>query len=109
MEFCDKCGGLMVIEKKRKYSYLVCKRCGHEKRIKKEKLVISEEVEKPERGILVMGKGETLEEYAKTKVVCPECGNNEAYWWMRQTRGADEPPTLFYKCTECGHSWRSYG
>ncbi len=45
----------------------------------------------------------------KTKVICPECENNEAYWFMRQMRSGDEPPTIFYTCTKCGHKWRSYG
>ncbi|HLC59151.1 MAG TPA: zinc ribbon domain-containing protein [archaeon] len=45
----------------------------------------------------------------KTKVICPKCDNSDAYWFMRQMRAADEPPTLFYTCTKCGHKWRSYG
>jgi len=27
---------------------------------------------------------------------------------MIQTRAADEPPTRFYRCTKCGHTWREY-
>ncbi len=44
----------------------------------------------------------------KTKARCPECGNNEAFWVLRQTRAADEPETRIYRCTKCSHSWREY-
>ena len=39
---------------------------------------------------------------------CPKCGNPEAYWVLRQTRGADEPETRIFECTKCGHKWREY-
>ncbi|MBS3055577.1 MAG: hypothetical protein J4452_03755 [Candidatus Aenigmarchaeota archaeon] len=56
-----------------------------------------------------MGKDEGLGELPKTHIVCPNCEHGEAAWWMQQTRSADEPPTLFYKCIKCGYGWRSYG
>ncbi len=39
---------------------------------------------------------------------CPKCGHGEAYWVLRQTRGADEPETRIFECTKCGHKWREY-
>ena len=39
---------------------------------------------------------------------CPKCHNSEAYWVLRQTRGADEPETRIFECTKCGHKWREY-
>ncbi len=44
----------------------------------------------------------------KTEELCPKCGNGEAYWVLRQTRGADEPETRIFECTKCGHKWREY-
>jgi DNA-directed RNA polymerase subunit M len=44
----------------------------------------------------------------KTEEQCPKCGNGEAYWVLRQTRGADEPETRIFECTKCGHKWREY-
>ena len=44
----------------------------------------------------------------KTQEVCPKCGNDEAYWVLRQTRGSDEPETRIFECTKCGHKWREY-
>jgi len=42
----------------------------------------------------------------KTKIMCPKCSFNEAYWMMQQTRGADEPETRFYICVRCEKRWR---
>lgn len=67
----------------------------------------------------VIKKSESSEEVAiieeeapstlpETKAQCPKCGNNSAYWWIRQTRSADEPSTRFYRCTKCGKVWREY-
>jgi len=43
-----------------------------------------------------------------TDVVCDECGHGEAWYTIKQTASADEPPTRFFKCKECGHRWRGY-
>ena len=42
------------------------------------------------------------------EIECEKCGNNEAVWWMLQTRSADEPTTQFYRCTKCEYTWRNY-
>ncbi len=74
-----------------------------------EKVLISESVHEAKKGIVVMGKDEGVAELPSTRIICPKCEHNEAHWWMQQTRAADEPPTIFYKCKKCGYSWRSYG
>ena len=109
MIFCPKCGNLMIVDKKRITAYLVCRKCGRRSKIKGEKIVISEARHGPKKEVIVMGKDEGIAELPKTKIMCPKCENMEAYWWMQQTRAADEPPTTFYKCVKCGYSWRSYG
>lgn len=43
-----------------------------------------------------------------TTIECAKCGNMTAYWWMLQTRSADEATTQFYRCTECNYTWRNY-
>ena len=37
---------------------------------------------------------------------CPKCRNLKAYFMQMQTRSADEPMTIFFKCTNCGHRWK---
>jgi DNA-directed RNA polymerase subunit M len=99
----------MVVERRRKNVFLVCKKCHKSIKLKGEKLKITEAMHERKKEIVIMGKGEEEAELPKTKIMCPRCENMEAYWWMQQTRGTDEPPTMFYKCTKCGYSWRSYG
>lgn len=59
---------------------------------------------KEDRGILIIE--ESTVGRPTTKAQCSACGNGEAYWWLRQMRGADEPETRFYRCTKCGKTWR---
>lgn len=109
MEFCEKCGNLLIaVEEKGKLVY-TCSKCGHKKRAKKVVSTnINETIRDEDKKILIFDEKDEFEQYPKAKVICPKCGNNKAYWHMQQTRAADEPPTNFYRCTKCKHSWREY-
>jgi DNA-directed RNA polymerase subunit M len=110
LRFCEKCGGLLLVKKKRKTTSLICRNCGKKYRLSKgERITITEEPHEEKRKIVILKKDEGLEELPTTKIMCPKCENMEAYWWMQQTRSADEPPTIFYRCKKCGYSWRYYG
>jgi len=54
----------------------------------------------------VLGGVEAWKNVQKTAVVCEACGNKEAYFREIQTRSADEPATLFFRCTACGKVWK---
>jgi len=84
----------------------VCSSCGYVEE-PTQQIVISS-ASKSHKDIIISDNNINISTLSKTKVECPKCGNNEAYWWMVQTRSADEPPTTFYKCTKCGHTWRDY-
>ncbi len=108
MEFCKKCGNIMKVDKKKTKFMLVCS-CGYKIPMKtKKEAFISSKLPAKKKEIIIMKKGDEAIDLPKTKVMCPRCEHMEAYWWMQQTRSADEPPTMFYRCTKCGHSWRSY-
>ena len=98
-----------MVEKRRKNTFMVCRSCHKTVKSKGEKVLISEFVTDKKKEIVVMGKDEGIAELPKTHILCPNCEHNEAFWWMQQTRTADEPPTLFYRCAKCAYSWRSYG
>ncbi|WP_297535323.1 transcription factor S [Thermococcus sp.] len=109
MKFCPKCGNLMLPDRKRKV--WVCRVCGYEEPFDEEKdrakTRITQKVEhKPDEEIVVIEQD--VKTLPTTKVTCPKCGNDTAYWWELQTRAGDEPSTIFYKCTKCGYVWRSY-
>ncbi len=107
MNFCEKCGSVLVTKKSKNKVYLVCKKCGF-KLAKYKPLEISETLnKKPLDDVIIIEKNE--EALPKTKAVCPKCNNKEAHWWLQQTRSIDEAPTLFLRCTKCKYSWREYG
>ncbi len=84
---------------------LVCTKCGDEKEILNTmdfKLIHKKE--KKDK-VLILERFETLPTF---EVECQKCGNKLAEWWLRQTRGADEPETRFFRCTKCRHTWREY-
>jgi DNA-directed RNA polymerase subunit M len=108
MEFCPKCGGLMIPKKSGGKVVLVCRKCGKKRISKERKFKIKVSTEKSKGKIIVLDKKSKIDVLPKTDASCPKCDNNEAFWWMQQTRAADEAPTRFYKCTKCGHTWREY-
>lgn len=101
MEFCQKCGGIVLV----KDGKAACASCGH--RInKKLKIEASEKISKHET-IAVIDE-EAANTYPEVDMPCPKCKNKKAYFWTQQTRSSDESETKFYKCTKCGHTWRKY-
>ncbi len=106
MHFCPTCGLVCVSKKEKNKTILVCRKCGY--KIKDYKPIeIKEEVRKDPLDDIVIIE-EKKEALPKIRLICPKCANKEAVWWMQQTRSSDEPPTLFFRCTKCKHSWREY-
>ncbi|MEW6010093.1 MAG: transcription factor S [Euryarchaeota archaeon] len=103
MEFCTKCGAIMFP----KDDTFQCK-CGFKKEITKDLKHQYELSEKIESEDTVIFTGEDIPTLPTTKSICPKCGNKVAYWWLQQTRRADESETRFLRCTSCKHTWREY-
>ncbi len=109
MEFCNKCGSLMLPKKTQKSIVLICRKCGHRKTLRKnEDFKISTKTLKKEEGLVIVDKRSQKETLPVTTVQCPKCENTQAEWWVQQTRSGDEPPTRFFRCTKCSHVWREY-
>ncbi len=114
MKFCPKCGTIMVPRREGGKAILHCPRCGYKIEAQSDKELsayrktsIVEHSEK-EKTIVIGGKEEVKGLPVTKDIICPRCGNHEAYYWFLQTRAADEPPTRFFKCTKCGYVWREY-
>jgi DNA-directed RNA polymerase subunit M len=116
MEFCPKCGSRLEPKKsksgKETSLLLVCPKCGYKKQGPEEK--VESKVGKviqhnPQQFVAVIGKEEQkLRTLPTVRIECPKCGNNVAYVWQVQTRGADESSTQFLRCTKCSYTFREY-
>ena len=65
-------------------------------------------VTEPTRREMVVIEGNAPPVLPIEQIECDKCKNGEAYWRIEQTRSADEPPTLIFRCTKCSHTWRQY-
>ena len=106
MQFCPDCGSMMRAEGER----MVCTSCGTAE-AKDESLAerytstegqTFDDVVETEEGVGEEGLP------TATDVSCDRCGHDEAWYTIKQTASADEPPTRFFKCTHCGKRWRGY-
>lgn len=96
--FCPKCGSIMITKK--------CS-CGYENKDNKN-LEIKENVETKMGDLEVVDPEDEEKTMPVTDTECPKCGHDKAYHWEVQTRAGDEPPTKFFKCVKCKHTWRDY-
>lgn len=105
IEFCNKCGAILVPIKKGKSTYMRCRSCGSERKKDVKMLKIVEEVNH-RKGVTVLEKDTSP--LPLTEKMCPKCEHPRSHWWLQQTRSADEPPTQFFRCEKCKHTWREY-
>jgi DNA-directed RNA polymerase subunit M len=104
MKFCPKCGTALTPIKKDKKIVLSCIKCGYETA---QKLKSVSKIQHEKENIVVIGKEEEkIRTLPTMKIECPKCGHPEAFYWMVQTRGADESSTQFFRCVRCGYTWR---
>jgi DNA-directed RNA polymerase subunit M len=105
VEFCIDCGAIIIAKKGTETK---CPACGKVQKAKSS-VELKEKVEsnRKEKEVLDKSSGEA-EIHPTTQVECPNCSNNEAYYWTKQTRAGDEPETMFFKCVKCKHQWREY-
>ncbi len=98
--FCSSCGSMMFPEDG-KY---VCRNCGATSDVGKKEVITTASKDKE----TAVYSDDTPATLPKTRILCPKCGHTEAFYVIRQTRAADEPETMIYRCCSCNYSWREY-
>ncbi|WP_458454592.1 transcription factor S [Methanobrevibacter sp.] len=102
MEFCPKCGAMMLPSD----GILKCNTCGYSDEAgNTDSYELSRKIEAEET---VKMLGEDVNVGPETNETCPECGHDKATYKLLQTRSADEAPTRIFTCTKCKHTWRAY-
>ena len=96
MKFCPYCSNLLLIEKTENLRYY-CKTCPYVLAVKKE--FTSYNFYENNKSETIMGEKEIWENVSKTDATCRKCENDKAYFKEIQIRSADEPATLFFKCS----------
>ena len=111
--FCEDCGELLDFEIIINNN-VRCQKCGGETPLENIKDHFIESEEKFELSKEWMNKLKNKEDKlrqeqkAKKAVideVCPKCGHNKLYYYVQQTRSADEGSTVFYECIKCGYKF----
>lgn len=106
MQFCDDCGSMMHARD----DEMICTSCGTTADRDEERAAefVSTEAQSDD-DVIETEEGANFEgKPTATDVTCEQCGHGEAWYTIKQTGAADEPPTRFYKCKACGYRWREY-
>jgi len=101
MEFCPKCGSVLMGSGKEKK----CVRCRYKSKGKL-KIETSESLKKSIPIGVITDKDTDV--FPVISGYCDKCNNKEAYFWTSVSRAGDEAETRFFRCTKCKHTWREY-
>lgn len=105
--FCPNCKGLM----RPGPGGAQCGKCGYKGAAgaKSPSLIVSQKAtEDPTKGVIVDVEKDKVQQLPTTTAFCEKCGHDQAYYFFRQTRAADEATTRFHECVKCGYRWRDY-
>ena len=114
MQFCPKCNVKLQTKKvedasspKSKTKLLLsCISCDYSQEAKRVK--IKEAPDEPATTIKVVEKKTgKLRSLPTTKITCPKCRHNFAYFWDKQTSSLEQASTQFFRCVSCSHTWRA--
>jgi len=106
MKFCPKCKSLLMPKKKKGSVVMECTSCGYVDTKGAETVI--KETNKEKTKIEIVDPHKADENLPTTEATCEKCNNDTAFYWLVQTRAADEAQTKFLRCTKCGHTWRDY-
>ena len=104
--FCPTCGNLLGVDVGSRCYKFACPTCPYMHNINRK--ISSKHYPKLKAVDDVLGGSAAWENVDSTEEKCPKCEHPKAFFMQIQTRSADEPMTVFYKCCNmsCGHQWR---
>jgi DNA-directed RNA polymerase subunit M len=102
--FCPECNSLMMSSA----GQLKCRKCGYIRKINGNDQMQIMKRRSEKEIVIVEEEGSSIRTLPTIQIKCTKCENNLAFWWLRQLRAADESEVRFFRCTECGHTWRQY-
>ena len=105
--FCPICGNLLLIEENGLCGGMrfCCPTCPFNHEILK-KYSSNAKIKKKQVDD-VLGGADAWENVDRTSAKCPQCAHDEAFFMQIQIRSADEPSTIFYRCTKCSKQWNN--
>lgn len=106
IRFCPNCDSKLRWSRKKSGLSLTCPQCGYSQPVERHSFVEGT----PARSqLLILNKtAESLRSMPTSQTTCPRCGNDTAYFWIRQTTELEEPSTNFLRCTKCSYTWREF-
>lgn len=104
--FCPTCGNSLRVEEGTSRLRFACNSCPYIFNIQRK--ITSRIYPKLKELDDVLGGEEAWQNVESTNERCPKCSHPRAFFQQLQTRSADEPMTIFYRCCdlECAHTWR---
>ncbi|EDV22404.1 DNA-directed RNA polymerase III subunit RPC10 [Trichoplax sp. H2] len=102
--FCPNCANALYMEKQGECLVFLCHTCPYLYKVTK--TIASRNYPKLKQVDDILGGKAAWENVDSTEATCPKCDHNQAFFMQIQTRSADEPMTVFYKCCSCGHRWK---
>ncbi|KAK1414098.1 hypothetical protein QVD17_29838 [Tagetes erecta] len=108
MEFCPTCGMLLKYELPHmtRPARFFCPTCPYFTQLAP-KVKIKRKQRLVKKAVDPVITNDDLSNAPKTdQAHCPNCGHNKAAYIQFQTRSADEPMTINFRCEKCNHCWR---
>jgi DNA-directed RNA polymerase III subunit RPC11 len=105
--FCPVCGNLLIIGGGGAESpgqHFICQSCPYicpiTQRYSQRQMLKRKQVDD------VLGGEDAWKNVDATETTCPKCENTRAFYMLLQTRSADEPSDIVFRCCQCTHLWR---
>jgi DNA-directed RNA polymerase subunit M len=111
VEFCDKCGFLLLpVQKRSNRTILIelyCNNCkkNQKKTIRKSSYKVSTKIPHEIKDYFVVINEEFCTD-PSIRITCPKCGFQEAHYWESNNKRKQEwESVIYYRCIKCKNTW----